>query len=152
MDFIFKNVLVPLDGSRFGEQALAYAESLARQYDGRITLVHVVPAGWPAELRAEAPEVETQALQSETHDATDYLRQQEARLRQDGLAVTALILKGEPIHRLILEAVETESADVIVMSTHGFTGIKRLMFGNVAEKVISKAPVPILLIRPPADD
>jgi len=149
---MFQNLLVPLDGSRFGELALMYAQSLAQKYAARIILLHVVPSIWEAEMRAEVPGSEDIVLETETEDATDYLRQKEKVLRDDGFRVTAVILKGEPIHNMILKASETENADILIMSTHGFTGVRRLMFGNVAEKVINKATVPVLLIRPPDED
>ncbi len=146
---MFQHLLVPLDGSKFGEQALAYAQSLAQHYHSQITLVHVLPADWEGEMRAEMPGAEAVSRQMEIIDTTNYLRQKEEALRQEGFQVTAVILQGEPVHRKILEAVTSEGADTLIMSTHGFTGIKRLMFGNVAEKVISRAMVPVLLIRPP---
>ncbi|MCP4359203.1 MAG: universal stress protein [Chloroflexi bacterium] len=149
---MFQNLLVPLDGSQFGELALTYALSLAQKYAAHIILLHVVPSIWEAEMRAEVPESEDIALEIETEDATDYLHQKEALLRNDGFQVTAVILKGEPVHIMILKAIETENADTIIMSTHGFTGVRRLMFGNIAEKVINKATVPVLLIRPPEKD
>ncbi|HRQ41963.1 MAG TPA: universal stress protein [Chloroflexota bacterium] len=146
---MFQKLLVPLDGSAFGELSLSYARSLAGHYHSEILLLHVVSSGWEGEMRAEMPSAESTAQAHETHDASQYLREKEQALRDEGFRVTAVIRKGEPVHEMILDTAVSENADTIIMSTHGFTGLKRLMFGNVAEKVISRATKPVLLIRPP---
>ena len=69
---MFQNLLVPLDGSKFGELALPYAASLASQYQSKITLLHVVPSNWDAELRAERPESEHATQDIEVHDTFIY--------------------------------------------------------------------------------
>lgn len=149
---MFQNILVPLDGSQFGEQALAHALSLSQKYGGKVTLLHVVPANWEGEMRAEMAESEDNAIQAETSGATHYLTEKEQALRAEGYRVTAVIMKGHPIHTMILEATQNEKADTIAMSTHGFSGIRRVMFGNVAKKVIRKATVPVLLVRPTSEN
>lgn len=146
---MFQHLLVPLDGSHFGELTLSYACSLAEKYQSHILLLHVIAARWEGEMRAEVPSGEGERETHDTHDATVYLQQKEKTLRAEGFTVTAVIRKGEPVHEMILETAVAENADTIIMSTHGFTGLKRLMFGNVAEKVISRAQIPVLLIRPP---
>jgi nucleotide-binding universal stress UspA family protein len=146
---VFQKLLIPLDGSPFGELTLNYARSLAQHYQSQILLLHVVSSGWEGEMRAEMPSAERTTQTHETHDATDYLREKERALRDEGFVVTAVIRKGEPVHEKVLETAVSENADTIIMSTHGFTGLKRLMFGNVAEKVLSRAQIPVLLIRPP---
>ncbi len=146
---MFQKLLIPLDGSPFGELTLRYARSLAGQYQSHLLLLHVTTSGWEGEMRAEMPSAERAAQAHETQDASQYLREKEQALRDEGYMVTAVIRKGEPVHEMILDTAVTENADTIIMSTHGFTGLKRLMFGNVAEKVISRATIPVLLIRPP---
>ncbi len=146
---MFNKLLVPLDGSPFGELTLDYARSLAEQYGSHILLLHVVASDWEGEMRAEMPSVEGDTQAQGLQDATTYLEEKEQSLRGEGFMVTAVTRKGEPVHELILDTAVAQNADTIIMSTHGFTGLKRLMFGNVAEKVISRATVPVLLIRPP---
>jgi nucleotide-binding universal stress UspA family protein len=146
---MFQKLLIPLDGSSFGELTLAYARSLAQHYRSEILLLHVVSSGWEGEMRAEMPSTEQATQTHEAHDATAYLREKEQVLREEGYVVTAVIRQGEPVHEMILDTAVAEQADTIIMSTHGFTGLKRLMFGNIAEKVIGRAAIPVLLIRPP---
>ncbi len=147
---MFKHLLVPLDSSQFAENALEYALSLARHYNSQITLLHVVGQEWEAEMRAELPGIEEIAEGAETGSAVSYLSAKEKELKEKGYDVVALVQKGEPVSQIILDTAQAEEVDIIVMSSHGFTGLKRLMFGNVAEKVIKNAQIPVLLIRPPA--
>ena len=149
---MFKHLLVPLDGSQFGEKALEYALSLAQQYESKVTLLHVVHDQWQGEMKAESPQLNELTKQKESNQSYIYLNAKEKALQEKGYAVTAIIKSGEPVDRAILDMAATEDVDTIVMSSHGFTGLKRLMFGNTAEKVISQATVPVLLVRQPMDD
>lgn len=137
---MFQHLLIPLDGSQSGELALVYARSLAQQYNSQITLLHILPTG-----EVDQPPASEQAS---AHPAVSYLWQQERQLREEGFRVTAVLRQGEPVHTLILDAVATENADTIIMSAHRANSLKRLMYSNTAEKVMSKTAVPILLIRP----
>lgn len=149
---MFTHLLVPLDGSKFGETALEYALSLAQKYDSKITLLHIVHDQWQGEMRAESPELNELTQQKESNHSYIYLNAKEKDLQEQGYNVESIIKSGEPVAKAILSMAAEEDVDTIVMSSHGFTGLKRLMFGNVAEKVVSRATVPVLLIRQPMDD
>lgn len=145
---MFQHLLVPLDGSPAAEAALPVARELATRCAARLTLVQVIkPAPWPAEMRAELPDMEPRVVDREVEVATAYLREQEAVLREAGFAVQALIMPRESVVRGILDALEEAGADTIVMSTHGLTGLPRLMLGSVAEQVVRHTPVPVVLVR-----
>ena len=145
---MFSHLLVPLDGSSFGDKALAYALSLAQKYDSEITLLHVTGKQWEGEMSAESPQVESLTEQVETSVSELNLKAKKDKLRADGYNVNAIIMRGEPISDIILKAAKAENADTIVMSTHGLTGWRRHMFGSVAEKVIGHSQIPVLVIRP----
>lgn len=147
---MFSHILVPLDGSGFAEKALDYALSLAGHYGSKISLLQVLAPGgyeWEGEMRAELPDAEEKIQQVEAGEATLYLREKERELRAQGYAVTAVIVRGRGVPAAILDAVESEKADAIVMTTHGLTGIQRWMLGSVAERVSRHAQVPVLLVR-----
>lgn len=150
---MFQHFLVPLDGSPAAEAALPVARELATRCGAQLTLVHVVkPAAWPAEMRAELPEMEPKVVDRELDVATAYLRQQEAALREAGLATEALIMPRDSVVEGILDALVEAGADTIVMSTHGLTGLSRLMLGSVAEQVVRRSPVPVVLVRSRLDE
>ena len=149
---MFTHLLVPLDGSKFGEKALEYALSLAQNYGSKITLLHIVHDQWEGEMRAESPQLNELTQQKDANHSYIYLNAKEKELQEQGYHVDAIIKSGEAVDKVILTMAKNEDVDTIVMSSHGFTGVKRLMFGNVAEKVVSKASVPVLLIRRPTGD
>lgn len=148
---MFSHLLVPLDGSSFGDKAIKYALSLAQKYDSKITLLHVTSQQWEGEMSAEAPQVEALTKQVETSLSEKNLKAKKDELAAEGYHVNAIIMKGTPVGDVILKAAENEKADTIVMSTHGHTGWRRRLFGSVAEKVIGQSQIPVLLIRPSAN-
>lgn len=148
---MFKHILVPLDGSAFAEAALPYAQSLALHYQAEITLLRViVPPRWPGALEAESPELIERLNKTAVQDATSYLQYQQESLQAQGLHVTAHIQNGEPAANLILDMAKEQNSDLIIMSTHGRSGLQRWMFGSVAERVVRQATIPIMLVRPQA--
>lgn len=147
---MFKRLLVPLDGSTLAEKALDYAISLAQHYGARLDLLEVVPIAvweWEGEMRAERPEMVDQVQEKETTEASDYLRRKEADVQAQGLAVNAYVVRGQSIAEAIIDTCEELECDVIVMSTHGLTGLQRWLIGSVAERVVRHATVPVFLIR-----
>ena len=129
-------VLVPLDGSPLSEAAMPIAEQLASDHEAEVVLVEVLEGQGTPGLEMEAE-----------HQAEVYLRRMTDRLRDRGLArVRTSIWHGEAA-QAIANAVTRERVDLVVMSTHGRSGLNRLRFGSVAESVVRKAPVPALLVR-----
>jgi nucleotide-binding universal stress UspA family protein len=144
---MYTNILVPLDGSAFAETALPHASALAAKFDCKITLVKVF----------ETPHVYQSAVEqgvlmdiheAAVKDASDYLEAQKAKLTAEGLSVEINFIEGGNVAAMILEAIEESGADLVVMSTHGRSGLDRWRFGSVAERVARHASVPVVLIRP----
>ncbi len=139
---MLKKILVPVDGSAFGEAALPTALELSRQADADIRLAMVgepagVTGGWEEAFRS-------------AH--TIYLEHVQGAVTEDAArpASTAL-LDGDVADALCQEAMRAES-DLIVMSTHGRGGLTRMWLGSVADAVVRQSSTPVLLVRPPAGD
>ncbi len=136
-------VLVPLDGSPLAEAALAKA----------VELVHDSPAGSLLLLRAaEAPMLSgrdpIEAQIDVIREAEEYLDAVAERIRKQGVdEVTTSVWYGPPAPAIV-EAAHVAKADFIVMSTHGRSGLGRLLLGSVAESVLRGTRTPILLLRP----
>ena len=140
----YEKILVPLDGSAVSEQILPHVEKLAMSGNASIHLVrvafaHVIPGMDPTE-----PEVAV------VREAEEYLAAIAERLGQKGLQVETHVRYGEDADE-ILDHCDQYDIDLIAMSTHGRSGVKRWMLGSVAEKVIRHATKPILLIRSKAE-
>jgi nucleotide-binding universal stress UspA family protein len=147
-----KRILVPLDGSVFGEAALPCAEELARASKAEIILMQsVTPHHFEIDLaESRSPhlsKLSEEYVQHATDVARDYLAGIEKRLSQDGVAARSVVEVGPPAERIIACA-KSNAVDVIALSTHGRSGISQLMMGSVANKVLHYAEVPVLLVRP----
>ncbi len=140
--FMFRKILVPLDSSRFAEAALAPAISIARALQAEIDLVMVHE---PRPL-AGAADVAWHAEQVESEDR--YMTTMADQLSSYGtVPTTSVVLSGDVV-QTICNRVRDGNADLIVMSSHGRTGINRAWIGSVADGLLRKAGVPVLMIRP----
>lgn len=145
----FRRVVVPLDGSPAGEEAIEHALAVAGDADVELLLVHVVlPIFYLTERAAQAflDETELEA------GAAAYLAGVATRVRARGVAADTRVLGDPQPARAILECVADFGADLIAMETHGRGGVARLLMGSVADKVARAAPVPVLLHRPSAPE
>ncbi|MCC6180047.1 MAG: universal stress protein [Chloroflexi bacterium] len=141
---MLKTILLPLDGSHLAERALPYATTLARHAGGRIVLVQAVQAN-------SLPGVDPSNAQVEVTSRADTgLADIVGRLRAEGIEAEAHVYYDEPTPA-ILDAAERHNADLIVMSTHGRSGLGRMMYGSVADSVLRHAETPVLLIPPLVD-
>lgn len=141
---MYAKILVPLDRSAGAEAALAVAADLARGNGAVIRLLHVAPS--PVAIVAEGRVVAYADQESERlrHDAEVYLRGAAAGLGH--LPVEHAVRFGEPVEEILQEAREW-GADLIAMATHGRSGVTRLVVGSVAETVLRRSEVPVLLVR-----
>jgi nucleotide-binding universal stress UspA family protein len=145
---MYKRIVVPLDGSGLAEQALEQAKELSENVGSPLHLVRVVDTYRTQSLPATGMALDYSMLaelaEEEIEDAKTYLEQKVKELGDEGLEVTGDVLHG-PIARQIVAAANKD--DVIVMSSHGRTGIKRWFLGSVAEEVMRHAECPVLLHR-----
>jgi nucleotide-binding universal stress UspA family protein len=145
-----RRMLVPLDGSALAERALPLAVSVARATQASVTLARVIQAsawGGPRLGDLIAPQVITEMLEDEAREARRYLDGVANRLRTRQIAaVSTIILYGEP-GAALLEAERTAQADLVVMATHGRTGLGRATMGSVADHMLRKGQAPVLLAR-----
>jgi nucleotide-binding universal stress UspA family protein len=142
-----KKILVPYDFSSFSTKALNYALKFAEQFDAAVLAVHVlqpIPI-LPADVLAVPPIPDTTGDQLPAIDAR--LRKLCRRVATTHhLNVTSLVVVGTPYERIV-ETAEAENADLIVIATHGYTGLKHFYMGSTAERVVRHAPCPVLVVR-----
>jgi len=137
-----KTILVPLDGSILAETALTPAVDLAREHGARLVLLRAAEAH--SLPMADPTEAQVQAVRA----AEDYLTDARGRVGRAGVGdVDTSVWYGAPVEAIV-EAARYRRADLIVMSSHGRSGLGRLVLGSVAETVLRATRVPILLIRP----
>lgn len=134
-------VLHPTDFSENSEFAFRMACALARDYNARLVLLHVMAP--PMVIYAGGP------IPAEMWPSTDEVQEKLRKLEEQAhrVRVESQVMEGDPVD-MILRAAEETHSDVIVMGTHGRTGLGRLLMGSVAEAVIRKVPCPVLSVKP----
>lgn len=138
----YSKILVPLDGSEVAAGAIKPAVEIALAFKAQLVLVRVV-----TEFRGTALEMdEVRVVGPLRKVAQDYLEKVQAELVPQGVQPDARVRVGDAAHE-VLEAASELGADLIVMSSHGRTGVSRFLFGSVAEKVVKHATCPVLVVR-----
>jgi nucleotide-binding universal stress UspA family protein len=142
---MYRRVVVPLDGSLLAEGMLRFIVDIAGPLDLEVVLLRVVrpiPPQVTETLRAAI----LGTMEDHVAEARAYLAAAAERLNAKGLRVRAVVRSGEPVDEIVDCARDTK-ADLIAMSTHGRSGVGRLLFGSVAEAVLREAEIPVFLMR-----
>ncbi len=143
---MFKKILCPVDFSQFTQDVVNYALDLAKKYGAELHIMHVVPnmtyfTPYESFLTPE----NLVAIEKNIQDEVE--RNFTKLLKEDKVPTKRVIKTGVPFVEII-DYARSESIDLIVMGTHGHTGLEHILIGNVAEKVVRKSPCPVMTIRP----
>lgn len=149
---MFSHIVVPLDGSKLSETAIKPAINLARAFDAKVTFLRVATT---PQLRAssfmtglpDAADLYLSLQQQIVGEVRGYLEEQVERWQYAPVEIQAKMVEGAPVAERLLALIEAEDADLVVMNTHGRSGVSRWLMGSVAEQVIRGANVPVLLLR-----
>lgn len=140
-----EQVLVPLDSSPLSQRALDHV--LANHDDTHVTILHVIdPVTAAYEPESIGMAGAEKWYERAKERAGELLAEAETRAAEAGVEVTTETGVGRPAH-VILEYVEDHDLDLVVMGSHGRTGVSRLLLGSVAEQVARRSPVPVTVIR-----
>jgi nucleotide-binding universal stress UspA family protein len=142
-----EHVLVPIDFSEYSDHALDYAITFARPLQARLTLLHVIES-FPVsgvDVVTLPPDYFLELEMAANRQMQSLL----ARVTTAGLKGEGVVVHGTPF-RVITETAKERQVDLIIMGTHGRTGLRHLLLGSVAERVVRLAPCPVLVARTPA--
>jgi nucleotide-binding universal stress UspA family protein len=128
------------DGSKHSAQAAERAISFAKSYGGELRVISVVDV--PTEFYAEAP----QAVDDLVRKAKGYVAEVKKRAEAEGVKAETFVGEAEA-DEAITNLAKEQKADIIIIGSHGRTGLRRLLMGSVAEKVIGYAPCPVLVVK-----
>ncbi len=142
---MYRRVLVPLDGSPLAEGILPFILEIAGPLDMEVVLLRVVTPVPPTVVEGSRF-VEVDDVQRRQAEARDYLSTLATDLGARGLKSTRLVRTGEPVAEILAGAREV-GADLIAMTTHGRSGLGRLLFGSVAEAVLRESETPVFLMK-----
>ena len=145
---ILKKILCPVDHSECSYLALKYAISLALKDEAKLYLMHVIDTRlYDTEIYKFSP-YKIDEVDIDMSKIREDLMKSLPEGTTDVLDVETIIVKGVPFHEIVNAAAEI-SADIIVIGTHGRTGLSHVVMGSVAEKVVRKATCPVLTVRMP---
>ncbi|MDP6559091.1 MAG: universal stress protein [Candidatus Binatia bacterium] len=153
-----KKILAPTDLSRFSQASVRHALMLAKRMGAEVTIYHVVTHAELMKYNRDMSEGTTESLMRPPHNILD--RYEEALVRflkshfsdlVSGVKIQQKVELGVP-HKNIVELAKDEGSDLIVISTHGRTGLSHMPIGSVAEKVVRQASCPVLSIHPQPDE
>ncbi len=153
---MFNDILVPLDGSELSERALPIAQNLAQSSGATVHLIHMVsrehelvPGRGDGSVQAAEYEMDLarRLTESRLNQGKTYLEQKGSQLRDAGIKIEAefAVKSGEPAQNIIAY-VKEHSINLVVMSSHGHGGLRRLLLGSVTDRVIHSCEVPVLIV------
>ncbi|NOZ58574.1 MAG: universal stress protein [Euryarchaeota archaeon] len=137
----YSHILVATDGSRFSEAAVCYAMHLAKQSGARLTIIHVANVHGYVEVL--------------WHDMKRKYREEGMRVLEEvrehcsleGIEAETLLEEGVPYLKIV-EAAKRLNCDLIILGSHGHSGLEKMLLGSVAERVIGISPVPVMVVPP----
>lgn len=139
---VYERILLPVDGSGHAERATEHAIEFARRYDAELTVLFVVWTGTPYAGLEVGDYVD--ALEG---DGEQLVNAAARKAREAGVTdVRTRIERSSDIGQAILDAIEETESDVVVMGTHGRSGVSRFLIGSVAEEVVRSADVPVMAV------
>lgn len=143
----YKHILVPVDGSETSETAIEHAAQLAIKLDAKVTTIQVLVLD-----PYIASEYMTAGQTNELIErARTYIQKNldavKSKFKELGVEAESLLVEGQLIHREIIKVAEKSNVDLVVMGSHGRTGLKKLFLGSVAQNVLSEIHLPVLIAR-----
>jgi len=140
-------ILVPVDFSPFSDYAADFAIFLAQKYNAKITLLHVVVM-YETEVDEEEHVKQLEKLvERKEQSSSEYMEKHHQKLKERHIEIDSVIIRGVSAATAILDYISKNDFDLIVMGTHGRTGIKSWIYGSVAEKVVRLARIPIITMH-----
>ncbi len=149
--FNFKNIIVPTDLSALSQSAFSYALDIAQRYKAKIHLLYVLEKTPPYLAMRSLDVTEDEVMKNMEENAKEDLEESIAAFGKTDVEIIPVLRKGLDYEEVVKYSKEINS-ELIVIATHGRTGIMHTLLGSVAQKVIRYAKCPVLVITPPEDD
>lgn len=143
---MYKNILIPLDGSKLAEGALAHGESMALTFGARLHLLRVVRPAVLTGREFDGPEQFQLEIDLHRGEAERYLDGLKGEFREKKIGVSVRVGYG-PVVAEIIETADSVDADLVIIASHGRSGLSRVFFGSVASGVLNRIERPLMVIR-----
>ncbi|UCD39261.1 MAG: universal stress protein [Fidelibacterota bacterium] len=148
---LYRKVLLTTDFSEYSKVAVPHAVAMVRQFDAELIVLHVLePLLTPVDFAWGPMALSEDWEERRTEHSQKFLNEWVLNELPSDITATAILVHGAPI-REILHIISEQKINLVVMATHGQTGIAHALFGSTSEKVVRRSPVPVLTIRRPED-
>jgi nucleotide-binding universal stress UspA family protein len=147
---MYNKILVPLDGSKLAEIALSHAESLAGRYHAEVVLLSVIDPPTMTGRNGTAVDLFRQEMETRMQDAEIYLEGLKGQFEKKKIKTKIVVTVGSVVKNII-DTAQGESVDLVLIASHGHSGLKRVFFGSVAAGVLNRIEQPLMVIRQPAE-
>lgn len=144
---MFKNILVPVDGSETSMAAIEKAAGLAKAFDAQVTAVYVIDPYPFTGVGADFAYGQDQYLRAAKVEADNALGAVREKMQAASVPVQTRVAESHAAWRGILDVTDEVGADLVVMGSHGRRGLEKLVLGSVAQRVLTNAKVPVLVVR-----
>ena len=143
----YHNILVPVDGSETAYAAVAKAVEFAKAFGSKVTVVQVLSLDPYIAAEYISANQTNDLIERARTAITVSLDAAKAKFNEQGIEVETKLLEGQVIHREIVKAAQENHADLIIIGSHGRTGLKKLFLGSVAQSVLGESHIPVLIVR-----
>lgn len=144
---MFKHILVPVDGSRTSQAAVAKALGLAKAFGSKVSAIYVIDPYPFSGVGSDFAYGQTEYLTAANAEANAAIKYAKESLIDGGVPVETHVVEGHNTWRGIVSTAESLNADLIVMGSHGRSGIEKLVLGSVAQAVLTHTKLPVLIAR-----
>lgn len=143
---MYKKILVPLDGSKRAEMAFQHLRDIAQRYEADVTCLFVIQQKFVTGVEGTFIQASGDNVEEAMQKARSYLESVTSEMRAAGIKVKSHVVRGNVVDSIIFTA-ESIKADLVIMTSHGRSGIKRVFYGSVAAGVLNRIDRPLLIIR-----
>ena len=143
---MYEKILVPLDGSKRAEMIRPHVRELANRFQANVILIMVIEHIYADGIGESYIRVSEKAFNAKLKESESYLDGVASKLRDKGIACKTLVAHG-PVVEKIIEAANTEDADLIAMTSHGYGGLSRIFYGSVASGILNRVDRPLFIVR-----
>lgn len=144
---MFKQILVPVDGSPTSMLAVARAAELAKAFGSTVTALYVLDPYPFTGVGADFAYGQAQYLSAATAEANTAMDAVKKAMQDAGVQVHTVVGEGHAVHEGIVRAIDSTGADLVIMGSHGRRGLEKLMLGSVTQRVLGVVHIPVLVVR-----
>ncbi|WPC65086.1 universal stress protein [Rhodoferax ferrireducens] len=144
---MFKHILVPVDGSPTAQLAVEKAIQLAKAFDSRVSTIFVIDPYPFTGVGTDFAYGQAEYLSAATAEANTAVKVAKTAFMDAGVSVEASVIESHSAWRGVVQAAESMQADLIVMGSHGRSGLEKLVLGSVTQAVLSHTKLPVLVVR-----